>query len=115
MGYSTTFIGSFTLSRSLTIAELRQIEALSKGDFPFNSGYCDWEVTEDGAGLAHNGSEKSYDYTDSIRHLCAKVFAPMGVLVNGEVKWEGEENGDMGLIVVEDNVVTTKRAKITFE
>lgn len=34
---------------------------------------------------------------------------------NGEVTWQGEENSDMGKIVIKDNKVTIKKAKVTWE
>lgn len=116
MGYDTSFRGTFSLSRPLTIAEKRKIDALNEGDQKVGpGGHCDWEINEDGTELRHNGSENSYDYVQWIRYIADTHLAPIGVKLNGMVEWDGAEQGDAGLIIAKDNVVTTKRAKISYE
>ena len=38
-------------------------------------------------------------------YLINKVLAPNGYILNGVVTWQGEENGDVGEIFVENNRV----------
>lgn len=70
--------------------------------------WCQWRPTEDGAGIEWDGVEKFYAYTEWLRYLVDHFLAPWGYVLNGEVKWDGEDRGDLGVIVVVDNVVTTR-------
>lgn len=75
--------------------------------------YCQW-VT-DGLTLHWDGNEKFYYYVEWLKYLIENFFIPWEVILNGEVTWEGEESSDIGKIVVTDNVVTTKKARITYD
>lgn len=77
--------------------------------------WCDWVVDAANSVLIWNGMEKFYDYIAWMRYLIEHFFKPWGYTLNGTISWQGEENGDMRKIVVKDNVVTTKRAKIVYE
>jgi len=72
-------------------------------------------VLEDKITIEWDGGEKFYKYSEWIEYLIKKILKPRGYKLNGEVKWEGEENEDMGIIVIKNNVVTIKKAKITYE
>lgn len=77
--------------------------------------WCQWTVGDDDQSIEWDGGEKFNSYTKWIEYMVMNFFIPWGITVNGEVKWEGEDSGDMGVIVITDNMVTTKRAKITYE
>jgi hypothetical protein len=77
--------------------------------------WCQWRPSDDGACLEHDGGEKFYDYVEWMRYLVDNYLTPRGYLVNGQIEWDGEDSGDMGIIIVEENVVTVKHAKITYE
>ena len=62
-----------------------------------------------------DGGEKFYNYVEWLEYLIQHFFDKWGVKLNGEITWEGEDSGDMGKIVVVDNVVTVKVARITYE
>jgi hypothetical protein len=76
--------------------------------------WCSWAPTEDGEGIEWDGSEKFYEYVKWLKYIIKNFIQPWGYTLNGEVEWEGEENTDMGKIVVKDNKVTTKVAKVTY-
>lgn len=121
MGYQTDFIGRLTFNRELTIQEKNwyeaifgdQVEGASTLIGDGYSRYCQWEITEDGKGL-HAEGEKFYEYIEWMKVVLDMVLAPWGIVANGEIVWEGEEQGDTGLIVVEDNLVKIKRKKLVW-
>ena len=42
-------------------------------------------------------------------------FTPWEIILNGQIEWEGEDRNDRGKIIVENNKVTIKEAKIIYE
>ena len=80
--------------------------------------WCQWIPTEDDEGntyIAWDGSEKFYHYIEWVEYLIEHFLKPWGYLLNGEVEWKGERGGDLGKIVVTNNVVKVLRGKITYE
>jgi len=77
--------------------------------------WCQWMPNEDGTVIAWDGSEKFYNYVDWLEFLIENFLDPWGYVLNGDVEWQGEDREDMGKIVVKDNEVSTKTARITFE
>lgn len=77
--------------------------------------WLQWAPTEDGWYLEWDGGEKFYSYVEWLEYLIEKVLAPKGYVLNGEIEWEGEESGDLGRIVVKDNVVTTLQGTVIYE
>lgn len=76
--------------------------------------WCQW-VPAGPTAIEWDGGEKFYEYTAWIEYLIEHFLAPWGYTVDGEVFWSGEEEGDLGKIVVEDNVVTEKQARIVYD
>ena len=60
---------------------------------------------QDGTAITWNGAEKFYEYDKWIRYLIASFLEPWGYTVNGDVRWAGEERGDVGVISVRRNNV----------
>ena len=128
MGYTTEFAGKFLFDRPLTaehLAVLKQfIEliwdrkvteamALAKpGIQAPENGYCQWAPTKNGDALEWDGNEKFYQYTEWLEFLLAAFLSPWGYIVNGDVTWQGEEVGDVGVLSVKNNVVTEKKANL---
>jgi hypothetical protein len=73
--------------------------------------WLQWTPTEDRLSLEWDSGEKFYSYTEWLVYLIHKVLAPNGYVLNGTVQWQGEENGDVGEIFVEDNRVYTQAWK----
>ena len=69
--------------------------------------WCQWRPTEDGEGIEWDGGEKFYNYVQWLEYIIKNILAPRGYVLNGEVKWRGEDFDDTGTIVVLDNVVNT--------
>jgi len=70
--------------------------------------WCQWTPTSDGKGIEWDGGEKFYAYTEWLVYLIHKVLAPNGYVLNGTVQWQGEDTGDVGEIIVENNRVYTE-------
>lgn len=77
--------------------------------------WCQWIPTEDGTAIVWDGGEKFYEYVEWLEYLINNFLAPWGYVLNGEVEWFGEDANDRGKIVVSNNVVKTKVAKIVYE
>jgi hypothetical protein len=77
--------------------------------------WCQWTPSEDGEAIVWDEGEKFYDYVEWLKYLIENFLSPWGYKLNGEVMWQGEEQGDVGKIVVKDNVVTTKSARLVWE
>jgi hypothetical protein len=70
--------------------------------------WCQWVPNEDGTAIEWDSNEKFYSYNEWLFYLINKVLAPNGYTLNGTVMWQGEETGDVGKIVVVDNVITIR-------
>lgn len=122
MGYTTTFKGSLSFSRELTLKEYKELEKLAdynshqEGYREFGSGFPDsynqWEPNEDGTAFGWNGGEKFYNYIEWLDWLAMEYFEPRGIKLNGKIEWSGEEMGDTGTISVLDNFVKTEENSI---
>jgi len=77
--------------------------------------WCKWRIDHNGNYLSWDGGEKFYNYVEWLKYLINHFFSKWGVLLNGEITWEGEESDDIGKIVVIDNVVTIKNGTIVYE
>ena len=76
--------------------------------------WCQWVPTEDRLHIEWNGAEKFYNYIEWMEYLISKVLAPRGYVVNGDVKWRGEDFDDTGVIEVHDNIVMGKRLIVDY-
>jgi hypothetical protein len=86
---------------------------LQKGKFGQPGLWCQWEINENGTELRWDGGEKFYNYVEWLKYLIAHFFEPWGIKLNGQIDWEGENPGDKGQIVVNNNEVKIYVAKIT--
>lgn len=77
--------------------------------------WCQWTPSEDGTLIVWDEGEKFYDYVDWIKYLITHFLTPWGVKLNGTVDWAGEEQGDIGKIIVENNSVRTKQGHIVYD
>jgi hypothetical protein len=77
--------------------------------------WCGWIPNEIGTAIEWDGGEKFYEYIDWIKYLIEHFLKPWGYVLNGEVTWLGEDADDRGIIVIENNIVKIKVAKIVWE
>ena len=76
--------------------------------------WCQWVPNSDGTAIIWDGGEKFYNYVEWLEYLIENFLNPWGYVVNGEMHWYGEDRDDMGIIVVENNVVKTKTARLVY-
>jgi hypothetical protein len=67
--------------------------------------WCQWIPLSDGTGIEWDGNEKFYNYVEWLQYLIEHFLKPWGYTLNGNVQWQGEEMGDVGMIAVKDNVL----------
>jgi hypothetical protein len=77
--------------------------------------WCQWVISDDCTLLEWDGGEKFYYYTEWLEYMIKHFFNPWGIKLNGEIEWNGEDRNDRGKIVVTDNEVIVKQAKVTYE
>jgi hypothetical protein len=68
--------------------------------------WCQWTVDDEGYYLIWDNGEKFYNYVEWLKYLINHFFSKWGVILNGKVQYQGEENGDVGIIVVKNNEVS---------
>lgn len=68
--------------------------------------WCQWVPSPDSAGIEWDGGEKFYNYIEWLAYIIDNFLAPSGHVVNGTVRWRGEEFDDVGMITVRDNEVS---------
>jgi hypothetical protein len=81
--------------------------------------WCQWEYVEKRQSIRWDGEEKFDCYLEWLQYLIDRVLnkytGPTNDLdlkpyvLNGTVKWHGDEFGDSGSIIVKDNVITVKK------
>lgn len=76
--------------------------------------WCQWVITEDGTELEWDGGEKFYYHTEWLKYQIKHFYQPWGILLNGEIEWEGEDRDDRGKIVVKDNEVTILQGTVSY-
>lgn len=123
MGYSTSFGGELEFDKPLTAEQVKTIQEFNEERHGGNTQpyagvpgfWCQWTTDDEGKALFWDGGEKFYDYTEWLQYLIKKFFNPWGVKLSGTVNWYGEENEDMGQIVVKDNHVQVFVADVRFK
>ena len=119
MGYTTELYGTLKTDKQLELEQVQELEVFADTRHGGNINHdkdkpgfwCQWVPTEDGWGLEWNGNEKFYNYVEWLEYLIEHFFKKWDVRLNGEIEWKGEESGDLGKIIVTDNVVEVKEAQ----
>ena len=118
MGYTTDFEGKFDLNKTLDLETFNLLKEFAderhEGE-EFPGLYCQWIPSEDGNHLEWDGNEKFYSYIDWLKYLMENILIPRGYVLSGETEWVGEEHGDFGKIVVENNEINVKQGKIVYD
>lgn len=74
--------------------------------------WCQWTPNEDGTAIEWDNGEKFYKYVEWLAYIVEHFLAPWGYVLNGEVKWSGEDSDDQGVIVAHDNAIGTAKYKV---
>jgi len=67
--------------------------------------YCPWTPSKDGMEIIPDGSDKPYEYTKWLFFICRNFLEPKKHILNGIVKWQGEEPDDFGQIEIINNEI----------
>jgi hypothetical protein len=77
--------------------------------------WCQWEPNRnDPTVIEWDGTEKFYDYTEWLKYLIDNFLKRWEYKLNGEVTWQGENSGDMGIIRVDDNVIEVGEGEVVY-
>jgi hypothetical protein len=76
--------------------------------------WCQWVINEDGE-VAWDGGEKFYFYVEWLQYMIDNFFLLWDIDLNGEILWQGEDQGDIGKIQVKDNKIKILKGRITFD
>lgn len=76
--------------------------------------WCQWTPSEDGTQIEWDGGESFYDYVEWITYLIEHFLEPWGYKLNGDVRWQGEDPADIGMITIADNDVRELTGRITY-
>lgn len=68
--------------------------------------WCQWVPNEDGTEIIWDGGEKFYHYTEWLHYLIVNFIGPEGYILNGTVRFQGEDETDKGTILVANNTIT---------
>lgn len=95
--------------------------------------WCQWVPADEGRVIEWDQGEKFYEAEDWMRYLIEHFLRPGAAatyaveadaafehftfdhVLNGVIQAEGEESGDLWLLEVADNVVTTKQGRVVYE
>jgi len=67
--------------------------------------WCQWVYSEENNVIEWNGGEKFYNYVEWIKYIIERILKPNGYILNGTVKWSGDESFDRGEIQIKDNKI----------
>jgi hypothetical protein len=113
MGYTTNFEGQFNITPTLSLEHFQRLTKFAderhEGDGP--GYYCQWVPNDNGTALEWDGGEKFYDYEEWIVYLIKNFLVKWGYVLNGQVMWQGEEVGDVGVITIINNTVHVKELR----
>jgi hypothetical protein len=72
--------------------------------------WLQWVVNADRTEVQWDGGEKFYNYVEWLEYVIEHFLTRWGYVLNGEVRWQGEDPDDVGVLVVEDNTVSEQSA-----
>ncbi len=70
--------------------------------------WCQWVPNETGDKLKWDGGEKFYYYEEWLHYINENFLKPWGIVIDGTVKWQGEEMDDRGEIEADEGVITSR-------
>lgn len=72
-----------------------------------------WIPSSDGKGIEWDGGKKFYDYVKWLEYIIKNFLIPWGYTLNGNVKFQGENSEDRGIITVANNIVKMEYHEIS--
>ena len=77
--------------------------------------WCQWIPNDMGTEISWDEGEKFYEYVAWIAYIIEHFIRPWGYTLEGSVTWSGEDSGDIGRIVIENNEITVQAGKVVYE
>lgn len=74
--------------------------------------WCGWCPTSDLQGIEWDGGEKFYYYVEWLEYLIVNFIKPWGLIMSGQVKWQGESRDDHGSIRIDNNSIEIYASKL---
>ena len=113
MGYSTDFSGAFNSDVEMSDELVEVINAFSEmnhygEDGKPDSRWCDFEVSK--TQLYWNQSEKTRCYVEWLEYLVKHFFEPNGVKLSGVMNWQGDDEHDIGHIIMVNNAISVRES-----
>ncbi len=111
MGYTTKFSGQWDVFPPISIEHTNILCAFAEEahDASFPGKYCQWVPNSspgyESDGISWDGGEKFYEYVEWARYIVEHFLAPWGYKLNGTIIWQGEQVGDVGMLIMKDNVL----------
>lgn len=68
--------------------------------------WCQWIPNETGTAIVWDEGEKFYEFIPWIAYLIDHFLRPWGLLLDGDMRWFGENPEDTGLIRIRDNRIS---------
>lgn len=70
--------------------------------------WCQWTVGSDNQSIEWDGGEKFYNYIEWLKYIIENFTAKWGYVLNGRITWRGEDHDDIGVLLVDNNEVSTQ-------
>lgn len=101
--------GGFFVGNTANVGQDKTDDIIEYNDPPKGQPglWCQWVPTASGDSIEWDGGEKFNEYTAWLEYIVTNFLQPWGYVLNGKVKWYGEERSDTGTISVKNNVVKT--------
>jgi hypothetical protein len=97
VGYDTYFSGEFKLSQGPNAKVIEYFKEDNDHWYLNNSDH-EWHINP-------IENTRHCDPPDGLQEIIDDVLIPNGIVINGTVWWNGDDEGDIGKIIVTDNVV----------
>lgn len=113
MGYVTNFEGEFGLSKEIDEKTRRLINNINEDGIILGNDNPDtWCLWQTDGKVLYSSSGNAYDFEEWLRIIVEEIIVPRGYVLNGEVEWIGDDPDDRGKVVIKDNEIKYKLARI---
>jgi len=119
MGYNTDFLGELKFTSELSAKALAKVKSFLGEDcrdhpeWQCSGSYINLEFNDDFTGLKWDGSEKTYEMTNSVNLIIRetkKEFPDFGL--KGQLICQGEDVEDRWLLKIENGIAIEKKIEI---
>jgi len=100
MGYNLNIFSTLVLSGKPSKEAIEVLDQWRENKSPIKelSYPLGFRLDEEGNLEAESDSDRNYDFDTAIVAYVETFLLPEGITVEGEIEWDGEENGDLGYV-----------------